>query len=882
VQPALIGRDAVVRRLSSALGGAPGQCIAIVGEAGVGKTRLAEEIAGVARDQGRSVERVIASPAAATIPFGALAHLLDVPTGSTEPTALMARLIGGLRDRGSAAGSLVLTVDDAHHLDAHSAALIEQVVAHSAASVVLTTRTGETSPPAVAALWSGGTVVQIEIGPLSREATAALAEATLGGPPDPQLEADLWRRSKGNPLFVRELVLAGREAGVLAEVDGAWRATGPLAPSNRLSDLVRSRVGRLSGPEQAVADALAVGGSLELHCLESLGQGHTLEALEQRRIVLIDRNGNRHLVRFTHPLYSDVLVADLPRTRARRVMRQLADWLESTGGRRRADVIRLALWRLDGGGAVDASLLVTAANRALAMFDEPLAERFARACQGPPGGLEARLLLGRALAGQQRIEEAEEVLGRAATEATTDDEIARVALARANLLYFRAGRIGEATQILTDAHGRIDNRDWRSEIDALLTLFRAAAGELPAVAAAGRRMLEQTGARPRAVVHTLVFSSVANVMLGRFEEAEAHIRAGLRLVPAVRDELPLAGQLLQINRLLATAYAGRHDDAVAMGSAAHRSTPEAGAEVAALWALNLGESRQLAGDIDGALQSMLSALTVLRERDPFAVHGIAASIAAVCAAWLGRADQARALHREVVDLRLARDVRSRIQHDRADVWVTWLDAGPSVAAERALAAGRQAVADTHLVWGAFLLHDAVRLGSAAGAAAGLTELSGRIEGDLVPAMALHAQALAGDDPVSLERAASAFERLGSRLCAAEAAAHAHQAYLRRGRVRLARVVAARAVFLASRCADARTPAIIDMAPVALTDRELDVVRLAATGLPSRDVATRLGISVRTVDNHLGAVYSKLGVAGRSELAGVLGLEAVTDGPSPGT
>ena len=48
--------------------------------------------------------------------------------------------------------------------------------------------------------------------------------------------------------------------------------------------------------------------------------------------------------------------------------------------------------------------------------------------------------------------------------------------------------------------------------------------------------------------------------------------------------------------------------------------------------------------------------------------------------------------------------------------------------------------------------------------------------------------------------------------------------------------------------------------------ELHVARLAATGLTNRDIAGQLFISPRTVENHLGAVYRKLGVANRAALA----------------
>jgi DNA-binding CsgD family transcriptional regulator len=48
-----------------------------------------------------------------------------------------------------------------------------------------------------------------------------------------------------------------------------------------------------------------------------------------------------------------------------------------------------------------------------------------------------------------------------------------------------------------------------------------------------------------------------------------------------------------------------------------------------------------------------------------------------------------------------------------------------------------------------------------------------------------------------------------------------------------------------------------------------VAAMAAAGASSREIAGRLVLSVRTVDNHLPTVYSKLGVTSRDELALVL-------------
>ncbi|HEV2643954.1 MAG TPA: helix-turn-helix transcriptional regulator, partial [Candidatus Elarobacter sp.] len=52
----------------------------------------------------------------------------------------------------------------------------------------------------------------------------------------------------------------------------------------------------------------------------------------------------------------------------------------------------------------------------------------------------------------------------------------------------------------------------------------------------------------------------------------------------------------------------------------------------------------------------------------------------------------------------------------------------------------------------------------------------------------------------------------------------------------------------------------------LTKRESQIADLAATGLSNREIAEQLSLSDRTVEHHLGAVFAKLGVRSRVELA----------------
>jgi DNA-binding CsgD family transcriptional regulator len=55
----------------------------------------------------------------------------------------------------------------------------------------------------------------------------------------------------------------------------------------------------------------------------------------------------------------------------------------------------------------------------------------------------------------------------------------------------------------------------------------------------------------------------------------------------------------------------------------------------------------------------------------------------------------------------------------------------------------------------------------------------------------------------------------------------------------------------------------ELAP--LSDRELEIATLAVTGISSAEIANRLVLSTRTVDNHLQHIYQKLGVSSRAEL-----------------
>jgi ATP/maltotriose-dependent transcriptional regulator MalT len=183
-------------------------------------------------------------------------------------------------------------------------------------------------------------------------------------------------------------------------------------------------------------------------------------------------------------------------------------------------------------------------------------------------------------------------------------------------------------------------------------------------------------------------------------------------------------------------------------------------------------------------------------------------------------------------------------------------------ANRAEEAGQYAIA-------VGALHDVARLGDARAVATRLSPLASDIEAPMGSACAGHVEALAARDGPRLDQASATFEAMGANLLAAEAASQAAAVYRAEGRQASMRASGARARRLLEGCEGARTPALSGLAPDPLTPREREVAMLAAGGRTSAEIAQRLVLSVRTVENHVQRAYAKLGVANRSELGLVL-------------
>jgi len=867
----LVGRDELLARLLGELSDPNRRGAVLVGEPGVGKSRLAAELLQAASARGRPTRWAAGTESARSIPFGPFAHLVPAETTVTRSRTEVLRealaAIGGSEGDGRP----VILVDDAHLLDGESAALLHLAANTGTAYVIVTVRGGSPAPDAVAGLWKDDVCTRVEVMPLGRPDSQRLVELVLGGPVEQRTHNTLWEASEGNVQYLRELVLAASSTDGFVRDGGMWRLAQPIEPSARLSEIVEARLGRLDRDARRTVELLAIAEPIGMGMLEEIC-GDQISDLERQRIVRTYRSGRRIEARLDHPIYAEVLRSSMPAARASSVVRAVAEAVAATGRRRNGDLLRLAIWSLEGGIDLDPQLLNEAGRSANSLFDHGLAERISRRSLGLEESLPALLVLAEALVRQKEGSDAESVLQRASDLARTDAERADVALLKADLYHATYRRPEEALAVLRSVAGSIEDRGRITALKARAALISSMLGDIRGVEEMESELPEPSQEQAENLVGAFVASSIAQVMMGRFREAEESIDIGLSLTRDP-DNRSLPVELLYMNRSILDLYSGRVEAAATEASSSYERALKNGAlDVAGMWAGVQGEILGFQGDALGTMRSFQESVWLLSEHDPFGMMPISYGGLARSHAFMGAADKAREVLDSVDEAAAHGDLRARSQIDRATVWILALEGDIDAAVRLAREAGENAVDAAHPVWGAIVMHLAVRLGRPASVAAPLVRLAGEVEGPLVATMAEHASALAGGSGAGLEEVAYRFGAMGVIALAAEAGSQAADAYERAGdRNERGR---RRAALLAARCRGLVTPAL--RVPTLLTPREHEVCLLAARGLPSRVIGERLRISVRTVDNHLSSVYLKLGVDGRTELATLLRRPAFED------
>lgn len=429
----LVGRGATLATLEAARRGSArdGRIVALVGEAGIGKTRLLEAAAQAARAAGATVlmargyaaERSVAygpvggwlaaalgDPASAerlrTLPAATIAELarllpaISSAAGGTESGdagAAQARLLAALVDGLTAAvdgpepGMLIL--DDLAWADSATVAVLSSLVRRLSGrrvTVLLSWRDEDLDTIASAFVdhviqHPSATVVAVTR--LGQEDVEALlgASSAGGGMPAGDRSATaqaLWRASEGLPLYVVE-----------ALASGTWTETD--MPSG-VRSVLRARLAPVGGvAQQVLAAAAAIGRSFDLPTVRFASgrtEEETIEALEQltRRAIVREQSASTAAgVRydFAHAGLRDVAEASTSLARRRLLHRRIAEALRlDVAGEGRDDpgrLARIARHERDAGReaesaaafreAGDAARLIFANREAIAHYEAALA-----------------------------------------------------------------------------------------------------------------------------------------------------------------------------------------------------------------------------------------------------------------------------------------------------------------------------------------------------------------------------------------------------------------------------------------------------------------------------------------------------------------------------
>ncbi len=854
----LTGRSAEIGAVRAGVSARDTAGVVVCGPAGVGKSRLVRDAL-----QGSECRWIVGTTSARDIPLGAFTAW----TRSADDDRL--RLVHSVIDAVTAAPpgrGVIVAVDDAHLLDDLSVFVLHQIVQWGAAKVVLTVRDGSDGsgiPESVRELWKdkdNRAFARLDLQPLARQESADLLAAALNGPVDPDAAARLWTLTRGNVLYLRNIVEQELADGRLQQHAGCWQWVGePVLPSS-LVELIDSRFGDLPPAVATVVDVLAVGEPIELATLQRITDRESVEEANIRGLITVDPCDSGMQARVAHPLYGEIRRVRAPSTTLRRLRGLVATELAAGPDRDELRVVvRRASLSLDSDLPPDADLLVHAARGAIWLADLQLAGRLAEAAIAGGAGADAHFLHAHALSWSFRGAEAERALAELITRPWDDLDRARFTYLRATNLLWALSRPDEAKALVDAVSVGPDGRSW---IDAFLVIYWFAT-DRPAAALEAAKAINLPDLPGVVGAETAFALTAVTAETGRTSDAlktaETGYAAAMRghdaphmrfnIADAELGALLLAGRLADVEPLAERVRA----QSAELPGAAHAL----GAAIAGRAALGTGRLHDACGLLDQAAVA-------------FAAHHSTGwgyrynVVRATALAMHGQVTEAAAILDEIDAL--ARPFRS-LSYERS-IGRAWVAAGQGVVSEAVgilAAAAETAATNGQFAAEVMCLQVATQFGSHEHADR-LAELAGLTEGPRSGLAARFAAALRDEDAQELAAVSEAFEAMGDLAAAMDAAAHAAICHRGRGRRGSALNCSVRAEALAEHTG-VITPALEQAAePLPLTERECEVVALIAAELLNKEIAERLHLSARTVEGHVYRAMHKTGTSSREELA----------------
>lgn len=762
----IVGRHAELERISGWFHDPARGGVLLVGAAGLGKTRLAEELVTVAAAQGLPTARAAGHAEAQAFPLAAFAHLVPAEAVASSGDAELDRATLFHRSRtalGGAGGRRVLYVDDVDLLDELSRALLVSLITDRTVFAVLTMRSGRRA--AVDHLVKDGHVARIDLAPLPSETVEALLHLALGGPVVTETTRQLVDASLGNPGIVRQLVEASIEAGSLRCVHGVWELDGPVRTSPTLESLVVDRLALVEGEQRHAVELLAVAGELGLDLLTRITGDAPVEELERLGLLRLRLDGRRHEVALAHPLYGEIVRGRLPSLRARRLRGELSEALASFGARRRDDRIRTVAWQLDAGGEIDAELLVETALLALLGGDLDTAERLLDRAAATDRSPEVVQLMAELEFRRGHADRVEQLLGSIDTSQLDDRRRVQIVRRRANNVFFATADHRGAVVIVERELADLRDPAAVGSLEAFLSLLLTNGGEV--ARAIGRVEAALPAASGVARVELLRSLSLALVHSARPLAGLELAREGQELHEQLDDDPSLPGismlLFVEVVALTATGDVGAARLAAERVKQRHPGARTSWIDTA------IGRLELMAGRTAAARRALAPVIHHARAHQHGQVERWVLALHACTHLLEGHPERAVPELERVASLE---DDGRALYHPEIDRAHAWL-AASSGELERAreMLLGSAADCEARGVMGmvSLLLHDVARFGAPASVADRLEAIAAASDGPLFVARADLVSGTVTGDVERITRALDSFERGGARLYAAEAA-----------------------------------------------------------------------------------------------------------------
>jgi DNA-binding CsgD family transcriptional regulator/energy-coupling factor transporter ATP-binding protein EcfA2 len=860
----IVARDDELRRAMATLdASAEVSGVALVGEAGVGKSTLARTLAKILGSQRQTVRFVLGTEAGRAVPLGAFHRLVTVDA-AYEPSVMLAAAHRTLEQE----ENLVVVVDDAQLLDPLSATLVHQLAVSGGTRLIVVIRSGDAVPDAVTALWKEQLLFRLDINTFTRAQTGELARGVLGDDVESRLIDELYRRTAGNILLLRSLLSAGRESGVLVPTEMGWQLHGPLRRDDELYDLLEFRLQSLAPEELEVVEVVATAEVLDWDILRMVSDADAVARVERRGLIQLVADGSDLLVRLNHPVIGDAAIQRAGVVRLRQLNGMLAQHLRKhlraeEQHSRLPDVrtrIQLAQFMIRSDLTPDLDIIIDAAGSAVTMSNIALGEELARFALHRGGGLLAALVLADALSWQGRGNEAEAVLADIDLDGADEWLTVWSGCRRAANLFFGCGQVEQARLVLADVRDRVDSPATVGLVTTLEVSFACFSGDVATAIDLGLALCA-SDTQPPATTWAAAPTCWALGLAGRFGDVHRMAEAGLRAA-ALSDSGP---QRFAIGLAEAMAFTVAGDFPAAARVWERYDAMAAGVPAADAMVAGIRGLVQLArGALPSACAAFRDSLSALSQ-------GFLSAWTMLLAAWYAQAEGARG-----DGAAAAAALRSAEEAYGPHLAVFLPELELARAWERA-AVGQTTAARMHAVRAAQIahqsgthaiemsaLHTAVRFGDRSQSAR-LEKLAATLNTPLAQAIATHAGGLANQDGDLLDGAAARFADLGALALAADAAAQAAGEHARTGHRGKEVESSTRAYRLAGQCG-LRTPAVEAAArPLPISGREREIAMLVAAGLSNRQIADRLFVSIRTTEGHLYRIFAKLGINSRDQL-----------------